>query len=508
MKSRKHIRRILAATLALIMALALAVPAFAVEVNQSDHCTVPDCTLCSPKTATYSTKSAGVTKATVTSFSDVPEGHTFHDAILWCASQGIVGGYDDGTFRPSNTVTRSNFAVMLSRAFYASEVAANQLNPAYTQIGTFYPNFMALKNNGILDGTSWVKAIDSTSVMNQGISRFDMAILMTNIMKQKGFAASESEKSNAIPKITDYNDIWASYRDAVANVYALGIITGYADGSFNGNGIMTRGAACIVIYRMMQYSNNGGGDIQTPDPEVPVDPESGEIACACVNLNGECKCMGTASSGSGNTGSSSGNTGNTGNSGNTGDTGSSTPSTMTLRDGSAVTEENVLKIINEILKVYPNGTTWNANTTRNNNTSIGGYTLGTPSSAVMQIQTNHNSSMTKACGGFAGLVSDAIFGGANTGGDKFPIRKLNSVSQIRPGDIIVRLNSDGTTDHIMTAASRIRSSKTANNVQIYCIWAYHGNSNGSVVYDTYDSCYITDELYRDSQYVAYTRYPS
>lgn len=42
---------------------------------------------------------------------------------------------------------------------------------------------MVLKNNGILDGTSWVKSIGSASVMNQGISCFDMATLMTDIMK-------------------------------------------------------------------------------------------------------------------------------------------------------------------------------------------------------------------------------------------------------------------------------------------------------------------------------------
>lgn len=404
-------------------------------------------------------------------FSDVPASHSFYSAIMDCAGKGIVGGYSDGTFQPGKTVTRSNFAVMLSRAFYAAEVAANQI-PLYTEKGTFYPNFMALKNNGILDGTSWVKAIDSAKVMNQGINRFDMATLMTNIMKQKGFAASDSEKSSAIPKITDYNSIWYGYQDAVANVYALGIITGYADGSFNGDGIMNRGQACVVIYRMMQYAGNtSGGEVVTPVPEVPTAPE-------------------------------------------TGNTEATTPSTLTLRDGSAVTEENVLNRIQEILKVFPNGAPWSERTAglnkglRDNSVSINGYELGTPSKAVMQIQTNHYTSMTSGCGGFAGLVSDAIFGGANNGGENFPIRKLDSVAQVRPGDILVEIGADGVTDHVLTAAARVMSTKERDGITIYAIAVYDGNSNDSVRYNDYGDCYFTDELYRDHYSVAYTRYPA
>lgn len=41
-------------------------------------------------------------------FTDVSASHTFHDAIAACSASGIVGGYSDGTFRPGNTVTKSN----------------------------------------------------------------------------------------------------------------------------------------------------------------------------------------------------------------------------------------------------------------------------------------------------------------------------------------------------------------------------------------------------------------
>lgn len=126
----------------------------------------------------------------------------------------------------------------------------------------------------------------------------------------------------------------------------------------------------------------------------------------------------------------------------------------------------------------------------------------------MQIQTNHYTSMTNGCGEFAGLVSDAVYGGANNGGENFPIRKLDSASQVRPGDILVQIGADGITDHVSTVASRVKSTKERDGVTLYAIGSYDGNSNDCVSYDDYDNhLYVTDELYRDHYCVAYTRYP-
>lgn len=49
-------------------------------------------------------------------FDDVPSSHPFHDEIAWAADQGITGGYDDGTFRPGRDVTRQAAAAFLDRA--------------------------------------------------------------------------------------------------------------------------------------------------------------------------------------------------------------------------------------------------------------------------------------------------------------------------------------------------------------------------------------------------------
>jgi hypothetical protein len=50
-------------------------------------------------------------------FSDVPVGSTFHEYISWMTCHGIVNGYDDGTFRPSNNATRGQISKMVALAY-------------------------------------------------------------------------------------------------------------------------------------------------------------------------------------------------------------------------------------------------------------------------------------------------------------------------------------------------------------------------------------------------------
>jgi peptide/nickel transport system substrate-binding protein len=54
-------------------------------------------------------------------FSDVPEGYAPKKFIEILASQKIVNGYSDGTFKPLNNVTRAQFSIMMYNAIKYSE---------------------------------------------------------------------------------------------------------------------------------------------------------------------------------------------------------------------------------------------------------------------------------------------------------------------------------------------------------------------------------------------------
>lgn len=54
--------------------------------------------------------------ASAAPFKDVPANHTFAAQIAYCAQQGIINGYPDGTFKPGNTLTGYAFLKMLEGA--------------------------------------------------------------------------------------------------------------------------------------------------------------------------------------------------------------------------------------------------------------------------------------------------------------------------------------------------------------------------------------------------------
>ena len=61
--------------------------------------------------------------ATAAPFSDVPADNIFAGYITYCANKGIIGGYGDGTFRPTGSLTGYAFMKMLLGALgYDAEI--------------------------------------------------------------------------------------------------------------------------------------------------------------------------------------------------------------------------------------------------------------------------------------------------------------------------------------------------------------------------------------------------
>jgi hypothetical protein len=50
-------------------------------------------------------------------FPDVPSDYWSYKHIEYCVEHGVVTGYEDGTYQPSNIVTRDQMAVYIARAF-------------------------------------------------------------------------------------------------------------------------------------------------------------------------------------------------------------------------------------------------------------------------------------------------------------------------------------------------------------------------------------------------------
>ena len=54
-------------------------------------------------------------------FPDVPDSYWGVEAINFCAENGIISGYEDGTFQPEKAITRQEAAAILNNAFELAE---------------------------------------------------------------------------------------------------------------------------------------------------------------------------------------------------------------------------------------------------------------------------------------------------------------------------------------------------------------------------------------------------
>lgn len=117
-------------------------------------------------------------KLTDVFFDDVPESHSFYDAVAASAGAGIVNGYEDGTFRPDNTITRAEVVTIVNRVLGISATADLIAGAQVKQFDDIsghwaYPNIIMASNDKVTP--SYYGGID----MN-GITQNDTSIILEN----------------------------------------------------------------------------------------------------------------------------------------------------------------------------------------------------------------------------------------------------------------------------------------------------------------------------------------
>lgn len=75
-------------------------------------------------------------------FSDVPTNHPFHDEIAWMVAEGITQGFNDNTFRPTQAVSRQAAAAFLYRQ--AGEPTVSIVDTPQTDVPEGHPFFDAI----------------------------------------------------------------------------------------------------------------------------------------------------------------------------------------------------------------------------------------------------------------------------------------------------------------------------------------------------------------------------
>ncbi len=172
-------------------------------------------------------------------FSDVEKDHWAYDSVQTLAEMGIIEGFEDGTFKPDQLVTREQFVKML---IVTGGYLNNDLVAQFGDVeaGRWSSAYIASAvSRGIVTGYA-----DGTFKPTATLTRQDasvMAYRLCNVMKK---SVSKSDTLS----FSDADSVAGYAVEAVATLESSGIINGFADGSFSPLGTLTRAQAAKIIY--------------------------------------------------------------------------------------------------------------------------------------------------------------------------------------------------------------------------------------------------------------------
>ncbi len=185
-------------------------------------------------------------------FSDVQGWHPFVDEISWLHLEGLAEGYDDGTFRPAEPITRQAMAAFLAR--YAA-LAGHDLEPDVlvefddVPVGhPFHDEIAWMAANGIAEGYEGGAFRPEALITRQALAAF-----LSRLFEALGHdaTASSDEPFSDVP-------VGHPFHDEIAWMAANGIAEGYEDGAFGTDRVVTRQATAAFVHRFDELLHDIG----------------------------------------------------------------------------------------------------------------------------------------------------------------------------------------------------------------------------------------------------------
>ncbi len=165
-------------------------------------------------------------------------GHWAEGTIVRWQEEGFISGYKDGSFLPEKPITRAEFIHLLNQTITSPEGSSVSFNDV-SEKDWFYKDVAAAVNKGYTKGFE-----NNTFRPNDYITRGQAAVFVANA---NGYTLNPS----AAEKLKDYAKIptWAA--GSVGAMLDAGLMSGYPDGSFQVNRVMTRAEAVSTLDRVM-----------------------------------------------------------------------------------------------------------------------------------------------------------------------------------------------------------------------------------------------------------------
>ena len=199
--------------------------------------TIPAAQSVVPTVETTPVEPPVVTPDTSKSFTDV-SGHWAEANIKSLAQKGIINGFEDGTFKPNNSVTRAEFTTMVVKALGLTTSA--DVNFTDVASGSWYESYIkSAVKAGLVSGMP-----DGSFKPDEQIKRQDAILIL-----YRGFE-SVLKSGNPV-EFTDKASISDYALEAANALSASGIVNGDDNLSFNPHHSTTRAEVAALLERIL-----------------------------------------------------------------------------------------------------------------------------------------------------------------------------------------------------------------------------------------------------------------
>lgn len=176
------------------------------------------------------------------SFWDLPNSYWAKSYIMKLTSEGVINGYQDGSFRPDGTITNAEFIKLVIMSALPEWI---DLNDAESNLNHWAGKYIwiAERYGVIKEGSITNKNIDTS------ITRIEMVRIIAKAdLVMKGNDLKLNEKI----KFKDVISLNSEDLQLLKHALSRNLITGYIDNTFRPTLNMTRAEAATMIYRFME----------------------------------------------------------------------------------------------------------------------------------------------------------------------------------------------------------------------------------------------------------------
>lgn len=170
------------------------------------------------------------------------EGHWAQTTIQSWLASGQLKGFEDGSVKPNQTITRAEFMALVNRAYHFTETGKASFSDVPATSWAYNEVMKAV-------AAGYIEGFNNEMRPNAPINRQEAAIIINKLLKL------EAGNIDKLQVFSDAGQIASWSKSSVAAAVAAGVLKGYPDGTFGPIKALTRAESLTLIDASLTFTS-------------------------------------------------------------------------------------------------------------------------------------------------------------------------------------------------------------------------------------------------------------